>query len=160
MRIKELTRLSKKINLSDMEDIIAEVLDNNSNVVITAAGVSMEPFIHDGKDNVSLKKPQKRPQKGDVVFYKRSSGKLVLHRIVGEDENGYVLCGDNQWAEEYGIKESQIIAVLDSVERNGKTYDSDSLYFKFYKTFLTPIKWGRRIKTSVSIRLRGDNKND
>ena len=65
-----------------------------------------------------------------------------------------------QWAEEYGIKESQIIAVLDSVERNGKTHDSDSLYFKFYKTFLTQIKWVRRVKTSVSIRLRGDNKND
>lgn len=141
-----------------MEDIITEVLDNNSKVVITASGRSMEPFIHDGEDNVSLKKPDRRPEKGDVVFYKRSNGKLVLHRIVGEDENGYVLCGDNQWEKEYGIKECQIIAVLDSVERNGKTYSFDSFYFKFYKTFFTQIKWGRRIKNSAVIRLRGDNK--
>ena len=150
--------MSKKVNLSEMEAVINEVLENNSQVVITASGKSMEPFIRDGIDNVALKRPTRRPEKGDVIFYKRDSGKLVLHRIVGEDENGYILCGDNQWAKEYGIRENQIIAVLDSVEKNGKIYKSDGAYFKIYNMLLPQIKWSRRIKNSVSIRIKGVTK--
>lgn len=150
--------MDKKISLSDMEAVITEVLENNSTVTITASGHSMEPLIRHGKDNVVLKKPERKPRKGDVVFYKRNSGKLVLHRIIGEDENGFILRGDNQWSKEYGIDESQIIAVLDSVEKNGRKYKSDGIYCGVYKILLSHIKWEQRIKNAVSIRLKGDNR--
>ena len=150
--------MSEIISLSHMEAIITEVLENGSKVTITASGHSMEPLIHDGKDNVVLKKPERKFRKGDIVFYKRNSGQLVLHRIIGKDEKGFILRGDNQWQKEYGIKENQIIAVLDSVEKNGKAHKSDGLYCGIYKFFLPNIKWERRIKKSISIRLKGDNK--
>lgn len=143
-----------------MESVILEVLENDSTVTLTASGQSMEPLIHDGKDNVVLKKVREKPKKGDIVLFRRNNGKLVLHRIAGEDENGYILLGDNQWTREYGIKESQIIAVLDSIERNGRTYKADGLYCNTFKTFLPFVKWERRIKNSISLRLRGEIKND
>ena len=141
-----------------MESVIREVLEHDSQVTLTASGKSMEPMIHDGRDNVILRRPDKKLSKGDVVFYKRSSGRLVLHRIVGKDENGYILCGDNQWSKEYGIKEEQIIAVLDSVEKNGRIFKADGIFFGIYRLFLPQIKWERRIKNSISIRLRGDKR--
>lgn len=150
--------MSKEINLSDMESIITEVINGGSTVTITASGSSMEPLIRNGADNVVLRKADRKLQKGDIVFYKRSSGKLVLHRIIGEDENGYILRGDNQWSKEYGIGENQIIAVLDSVEKDGKRYKSDGIYLSIYKAVLPCVKWERRIKNSISIRLRGENK--
>ncbi len=152
--------MNKKINLSQMESVILEVLENNSTVTLTASGQSMEPLIHDGTDNVVLKRIEQKPKKGDIVFFKRNNGRLVLHRIVGEDENGYILMGDNQWVKEYGIKESQIIAVLDSIEKNGRVYKADGLYCNIYKFILPPVKWERRIKNSISLRLRGEIKND
>lgn len=150
--------MNKEINLSQLEDVIVEVLEHDSQVTLTASGNSMEPFISDGKDSVVLKRPDKDPKKGDIIFYKRSNGKLVLHRVVGEDENGYILCGDNQWIKEHGIKKNQIIAVLDSIEKNGRVIKSDGLYFKLFKVFLPLIKWVRRIKNSISIRLKGEHK--
>lgn len=150
--------MSKKISLNDMEPVIIEVLENNSTVTITASGTSMEPLIHDGKDNVVLKKPGGDFRIGDIVLYKRNNGKLVLHRIIGKDENGFILRGDNQLLKEYGISESQIIAVLDSIEKNGRVYKSDGLYCKIYKTVLPVVKTERRVKNSISIRLRGENK--
>lgn len=137
-----------------MESVIKEVLENDSTVTITASGTSMEPLIHDGKDNVVLKKPSGNLCKGDIVFYKRNNGQLVLHRIIGKDENGLILRGDNQWIKEYGISENQIIAVLDSIEKNGRVYKADGAYCKIYKAVLQPVKWERRIKNSISIRLK------
>lgn len=146
------------MKLSDFESVITEVLENDSQVTLTASGTSMEPLIHNGKDNVVLKKPDGKFRKGDIVFYKRGNGKLVLHRIVGKDENGYIMCGDNQWVKEKGIDGSQIIAVLDSIEKDGKKYKADGFYCGIYKLLLPQIKWERRIKNSISIRLKGDNK--
>lgn len=150
--------MNNNINLSEMEEVMTEVLSHGSTVTLTASGTSMEPFIRNGKDTVVLKKIQKRLQKGDIILYKRGNGKLVLHRVVGENKNGYILCGDNQWIKEQGIKESQIIAVLDSIERNGRVIKSDGTYFKVYKVFLPLIKWVRRVKNSISIRLKGEHK--
>ncbi len=150
--------MSKKISLNDMEAVMTEVLENGSKVTVFASGHSMEPLIHDGKDCVVLKKTEKKPRKGDVIFYKRNNGRLVLHRIIGEDENGFILRGDNQWWKEYGINENQVVAVLDSIEKNGRNYKADGFYCGTYKFFLPCIKWTRRIKNSIRIRLKGDNK--
>lgn len=150
--------MSKKISLSDMESVITEVLENDSKVTLTASGSSMEPLIRDGKDNIVLKKPSGKIRVGDIVFYKRSNGKLVLHRIIGKDEDGFILRGDNQWSKEHGISESQVIAVLDSIEKNGRKYKSDGLYCKIYKAILPSVKMKRRLKNSISLRLRGENK--
>lgn len=60
----------------------------------TITGTSMEPKLHRG-DLVALRaEPSYRV--GDVVGYRDSSlGRLVLHRIVGGTEAGFIMQGDN-----------------------------------------------------------------
>ena len=137
-----------------MEPVIREVVSSGGDVAIIASGTSMEPFIRDKKDKITLRKPQGSLKKGDVPFYKRKNGQFVLHRIIGRDENGYILRGDNQWVKEYGVKDEDVIAVLVSVEKNGKVHSIDGVYCRSYRFFMPAIRWIRRIANSIKIRLR------
>ena len=144
--------MSENIYLSQMEPVIREVIGGGSTVTLIASGKSMEPFIRDQKDKIVLKKPEGKLKKGDVPFYKRQNGQFVLHRIIGFDADGYILRGDNQWVKERGIKDSDIIAVLDSVEKNGKTHKLNGFYCRAYRFFMPAIRWSRRIVNSIKIR--------
>ncbi len=136
-----------------MEPVIREVVSSGGDVAIIASGTSMEPFIRDKKDKITLRKPQGSLKKGDVPFYKRKNGQFVLHRIIGRDENGYILRGDNQWVKEYGVKDGDVLAVLVSVEKNGKVHSIDGVYCRSYRFFMPAIRWIRRIANSIKIRL-------
>ena len=146
--------MSESIHLSQMESVIKEVISGGGDVSIIASGTSMEPFIRDKKDKITLRKHQGKLKKGDVPFYKRKNGQFVLHRIIGVDENGYILRGDNQWVKEYDVKDEDVIAVLVSVEKNGKTHSIDGFYCRSYFFFMPVIRWIRRIINSIKIRLR------
>ncbi len=148
------TLLSNNISLKEAEPLIQEIISSDSPVTLVASGSSMEPLIHDNTDTVTLSRPSGKLKKGDVPFYKRDNGQLVLHRIIGEDENGYIICGDNQWVKEYGVKDNQIIAVLTCVGKGNKKYDINGFYCKAYKFFLPVIRWYRRIKFSIYIRIK------
>ena len=50
-------------------------------------------------------------------------GKLVLHRILEVGADSYVLCGDNQYIKEYGVKKEQVLGVLEGVYRDEKYID-------------------------------------
>ena len=75
-------------------------------VVIEPRGISMLPFLKEGRDSVRLVSPTAAPRKYDIVLY-RVRDEYVLHRIIGFDGDNYIICGD-------------IIAVVDEIYRNGK----------------------------------------
>lgn len=82
----------------------------------------MLPMLKQGRDLFILKKKtNQRCKKYDVVLYYRKPGQYVLHRIVEVHGNEYVLLGDNCENKEYGIREEDILAVMESFVRNGKT---------------------------------------
>ena len=137
-----------------MEAVITEVISSGGDVTIIASGTSMEPFIRDKKDKVTLRKPAGKLKKGDVPFYKRKNGQFILHRIIGKDQNGYILRGDNQWVKEYSVTDEDIIAVLSCVEKNGRKHFVDGFYCRAYRFFMPAIRWIRRIANSIKIRLR------
>lgn len=112
----------QKINLIEIYPIIKEKIDNGGTVKLPITGKSMRPLLVWGRDTVEIVKCE-NPKKGDIIFYLRDNGQFVLHRIIGTDENGYILCGDNQWVKEYGIKDHNIIAVVSLIERKGKVFD-------------------------------------
>lgn len=98
-----------------------EELEKRGVFVYLNRGDSMLPLLREGKDLLIISaKPAGRLKKYDVPLYKRDSGQYVLHRILKVRENDYVICGDNRWKREYGIKDSYIIGVLSAVIRNGK----------------------------------------
>ena len=66
---------------------------------VLVSGDSMEPTMHTGDLAVVRRRPAYRP--GDVVAFRVPDGQVgaghvVIHRVVGGDERGYVLQGDNK----------------------------------------------------------------
>ena len=129
-----------------LEPIITEKINSGATVTIQPKGTSMLPLIRQGQDEVILKKPSGRLKKYDIPFYKRESGQFVLHRIVKVRKNDYVLCGDNQVDYEYNITDDMILAVVDSIIRDGKTIPvTDTKYLSYCKKHLKNIKKRRFI---------------
>lgn len=128
--------MSKDVAIDDVINIIVEKLNNGGTVTFTPKGKSMLPMLSDGEDVVVLSKPEGRLHLFDIPFYKRSNGTYALHRIVNFDSDGsYVLCGDNQFELEHGIKDSDIIGVVTAFYRKGKAYKVSSFSYKVYINF-------------------------
>lgn len=142
------------LNLDDMDDIISSVIKNDGKVSIIASGVSMEPFIKNKKDVVTLMEARRKLRKGDVPLYRRDNGKVVLHRVIGEDKNGYIMRGDNQWTNEYGIKDENILALLYSVKKGSREFKKDSAFCRLYEFFLPLIRLLKKSKNFIIIRAK------
>ena len=128
--------LNKETTLEAVIDIIKEKLDSGGTVTFTPNGTSRLPMLRDGEDVVVLKKPSGRLHLFDVPLYQRENGQYVLHRVIDFGRDGsYVLCGDNQFAKERGIRDDQIIAVMTAFYRKGKAYSIASLRYRAYVNF-------------------------
>ena len=112
--------MGKSVSLTDMLPVMEEVLSSGGEVSFITAGTSMLPMLRNRRDKVVLVKPERQLMKYDIPLYRRDNGRFVLHRIVGYNEQGYILAGDNQWIKEYGITDRQIIAVVKGFYRNGR----------------------------------------
>lgn len=139
----------KFIQLKELMPIIIEKINNDGSVIFTPNGSSMEPMLKGGRDSVVLSKATKKLKKYDLPLYQRNDGKYVLHRVIKVcKDDTYTMRGDNQIYNEKGIKEKQIIAVVTSFTRKGKTYSVTSKKYHFYCIF-----WGlfRYIRVLVSL---------
>lgn len=114
----------KKITLDEIYPAIKETLLGGGTVELPITGTSMFPLLKAGRDTVIIKSDTDY-KIGDIIFYRRDDGHFVLHRIVGTDENGYILCGDNQTVLEKNITEKHIIAKVTELHRHGKIISAD-----------------------------------
>lgn len=103
---------------------IEDVIKEQGQLIYTSVGDSMYPLIREG-DLIIISAVDKPLKKYDVPLYKRDSGQYVLHRIVGFDKDGYVICGDNRADVEHGITDRHIIGVLTGIVRDGETLPAD-----------------------------------
>ena len=109
-----------------------EQLSKNGKLIYTNKGDSMMPLIKQDRDLLIIKPVHGRLKKYDVPLYKRDSGQYVLHRILKVRKHDYVICGDNRWVKEYGIRDRHIIGVLTAVVRNGKEISVNNWRYKVY----------------------------
>lgn len=109
-----------------------EQLEKNGKLIYTNRGDSMMPLIKQGRDLLIIEPVHGRLKKYDVPLYKRDSGQYVLHRIIEVRKNDYVICGDNRWLKEYGIRDRHIIGVLTAVVRNGREISVNDRNYKLY----------------------------
>lgn len=130
--------MNKQITIDDVIELMIEKLNAGGKVTFTPKGTSMLPMLRDGQDVVILEKQKGRLHLYDVALYKRDNGQYVLHRVNNFDSDGcYVMCGDNQFSMEHGIRDDQIIAVMTAFFRKGKSYTPQSLIYRVYVNF-----WG------------------
>ncbi len=104
----------------------------------------MWPLLHEGRDLMVIdKKPDGRMKKYDAILYKRPSGKYIMHRILKVRKDDYVLCGDNQWQREFGVKDEWILGVLSAVIRKGKRVPVTSWKYQLYVHIWCDLYWIR-----------------
>ena len=115
-----------------MEPLLA-LLEEAQAVPLVISGSSMTPFLAPGRDTVYLSKAQKPIRKGDMVLYRRSNGRYVLHRVLKADPDGYTMIGDAQTQPEPGISPEQICAVVTAVRRKGRLLQSGSFWWDFFE---------------------------
>lgn len=116
------------MNTMSFEDI----LNRDGRLIFTNVGDSMMPLIRQNKDLLIIERPKGRLRRLDIPLYKRDNGRYVLHRILKVRANDYVMCGDNRWRCEYGIRDHHIIGILTSIVRDGKTIPMSSLKVRIY----------------------------
>ncbi len=105
--------------IADLLPLMQQVFESGGVFTLYPKGVSMLPLIRQGRDAVELSGPD-AVKRGDIVLFCRAGDTYVLHRIVGRRPDGFVLCGDNQWKKECGIKDGQVVAKVSAILRDGK----------------------------------------
>ena len=122
------------VQLNELWPVMAEQIEAGGSVRFGPKGTSMLPMLRQNLDSVILKKADRRLKKYDLPLYRRKNGQFVLHRVVGVKKDSYVMCGDNQHQYEHGIKDEQILAIVEGFYR-GDTYIStnDKKYRSYCK---------------------------
>lgn len=124
-----------RIPLKELLPVIQEVLASGGEFLLHPQGVSMLPYLCEGRDSVMLCAVTGTPRRGDILLYRRLDGTLVLHRVVKVERDGTLsMRGDNQYFVERGIREAQVIATVSRVVRNGKEHATDGLSAHLYRT--------------------------
>ncbi len=150
----------ERLSLSDYEETIREVLDSGGEFTIYPGGASMLPLIAEGRDSVSLVKPENGVNTGDIALYRRKNGQYVLHRVIGMKNGCYTMCGDNQLAPEKGITDRDIIGIVGRIRRKGRDIPADSFFYGVY-CFLWRSFFVRRVYFKLrKIFGRSGNRND
>lgn len=141
----------KKIALEELYPIIKEQLENGGTVGLPITGTSMLPLLVQGRDTVTLSSAE-NVKINDIIFYRRNNGAFVLHRIIGIDDKGYILCGDNQWVKEYGITDKNVIGVVTAIKHDGKVIGvDDKKYVKYCNLWLKLLPIRKQLIKILSV---------
>ena len=141
------TILPPEVLLEEYRRILAEEPEVAA-LPLVISGRSMTPFLIDGRDTVYLARLERPVRRGDMLLYQRSSGQYVLHRVWKAEKDGtFTMVGDAQTELEHGIREAQIIAIVTSVVRKGKSMAPGGFWWDFFEKVwirmvpLRPLFW-------------------
>ncbi len=143
-----------------MSQSFEDVLARKGKLIYTGTGYSMLPMLRPKRDLLIIERPIGGLRRYDVALYKRG-GQYVLHRVLKAPPDGYVLCGDNQWRREYGVREEQIIGVLTAFVRDGREIQVTDRGYRLYVHLwcdLFPVRaaalWCRALPGRIKRKIR------
>lgn len=119
----------KTIDALQYGDELVDLINSGAKMPILITGSSMLPFLKEGRDTVWLTK-EENFHRGQILFFRRSNGMFILHRIRKIYPDGRILVnGDAQtWCEI--VHPKQAVAVVCAIGRDGKIIGADSLLLK------------------------------
>lgn len=131
------------IPMESLAQIMELQIDSGGVARLVVTGESMHPTLRHRKDVVILVPVPKKLERGDLILYKRENGQYVLHRIISKPKDGrFYCCGDNQWEKE-PVCESQAIAFVSGIIRQGKQIESTAGRYRLWVgfwLFLFPVR--------------------
>ena len=89
----------KTVDTKEYISMLRTLIEEGKQVSMIISGSSMAPFLIHARDHICLKSPSGELRKGDMVFYQRSNGEYVMHRIYNVKNEEYYL-----WS---GVAETQ-----------------------------------------------------
>ena len=122
----------KAINTRLYIDTLRELTDAGKEVSLIVAGSSMAPFLVHHRDTIYFCKPDSSLKKGDMVFYQRTDGQYVMHRIYKIKGKEFYMVGDAQTEIEGPLNEKQIFARVTKVRRKGKLIQPGDFWWWFF----------------------------
>jgi len=120
-----------------------EELEEHGSFASVTKGVSMRPLFKTNRDMVVIVKPEGELKKYDVALYRNRRGSFTLHRVVGVKDDVYLIRGDNTYFLEK-IPKKDIVGVLSSFVRNGKSGEVTDLSYRLYSkfwNFIYPVRY-------------------
>ena len=135
--------MENKMNFDVIMPLIDEAFEQDEEFTFKPNGVSMLPFIKGGKSHITIKKYTGGAKKYDIIFYRRDDGKYVMHRIIKNcntvHNDGYGVCGDNQWWIEK-VYDNQIFAIVTRVDGRQKNGGFVYLHTLPVRRFIIHVK--------------------
>lgn len=125
----------------DGENQIEELLKSDGRYLSITRGVSMRPMLKSGRDVIVVLPKTERLKPYDVALYRRGES-YVLHRVISVTDSGYVIRGDNTYANEI-VPEDAVIGVLTeyfSKKRTVKVTDKSYLRYSRRVVRLYPVR--------------------
>ena len=141
----------REVRIDDMMPLLRERIDAGQQVRFAPRGISMLPMLRPGRDSVTLSRSDGRLKKYDIPLYRRRDGSYVLHRVVRTGES-YLCVGDNQIDCERVLPD-QIVAVVTSFERGGRTRSVSAPGYRLYCRLWPLARFARRALRSLRVRL-------
>lgn len=123
----------KQIDTGSYISALRQLVQEGHEVSVPIAGNSMMPFLIDRRDAAWLRAPQRPLKVGDIVFYQRSNGAFILHRICRLTPDGFYAVGDAQQLIEGPLARSQVFAVVTAVRRKGKRIGPGHFWWEFFR---------------------------
>lgn len=132
------------VNTEEYLDEIVKILQTGKQAMIPISGSSMTPFLCAQRDFVLLESSKDHAiKKGDIVLFRRPTGKFVLHRVWSVNKETFKMVGDGQQFIEGPISASQIKAVVIAVKRKGKwlkKWSFENLFFQWIWIRVIPFR--------------------
>ena len=119
---------------------IEDVLLSQGQYIGPTVGVSMLPMLKNRRDTIVVTRKTERLKPLDVALYRRGP-QYVLHRVLQVTDTGYIIRGDNCYADEI-VPEEAVIGVLTEFFRKDKHIicATDKKYHRYIKRRLRTYK--------------------
>lgn len=121
------------VDTGEYVSVLREISEEGKTVSMLIAGSSMSPFLCHNRDYIYFTRPERKLQRGDMVFYQRDSGQYVMHRIYRKREDSYYMIGDAQTEIEGPLRRDQIFALVIQVKRKGKIIRPGNFWWEFFE---------------------------
>lgn len=126
-----------------MEEI-RSLIGEGKTVELTVKGYSMNPFMVNMKDKITLGPFTPDDIKtGTVALVLDTRGNYLIHRIIKIEENTVTLLGDGNIGQTETATKDNIIGIMYKVTKGKRTYTTDSFVWKTYSAIwkiLTPVR--------------------
>ena len=126
--------------MEEIRQLVAEGISTT----ITVKGNSMNPFIVDGRDRITLGPfKDNELRRGCVALVRDIRGEYLVHRVIARDGDMVTLLGDGNVRGTEKAHVSDVIALMRSVERKGRTVSVEGFVWRSYSwlwMLLEPVR--------------------